>query len=144
MVSHEKSQGGAVPSFMYRTVYRDRKVLLGFETKRVEKTYVENERRWIYHPPYGRFILTTRKVIRTTSYMEDIPIYKWMRLPTLRPIGCYLKPMKVIGSMTVMTRKEQNFYKDRCEVERQDRHHEKVLIRQDEIDTRKQVVLATC
>ncbi len=144
MVSHEKSQSGSVPSFMYRTIYRDRKVLLGFETKRVEKTCVENECRWIYHPAYGRFILTTRKVVLITSYREDIPIYKWIRLPTLRPIGCYLKPMKVIGSMTIMTHREQRFYKDRREVERQNRHHEKVLIRQDEINTRKQVVLATC
>jgi hypothetical protein len=101
MVSLDKSQAGAVSSFMYRTTYRDRRILLGFETKRVEKTYVDTERRWIYYPPYGRFIFSTRKVVRTTSYMEDFPVYKWIRLPTLRPIGCYLKPMKVIGSATV-------------------------------------------
>jgi hypothetical protein len=144
MVSPDKSQAGAVPSFMYRTVYRDRRILLGFESKRVEKTYVETERKWIYYPPYGRFILSNRKVICTTSYREDIPVYKWIRLPTLRPIGCYLKPVKVIGSTTVVTRKEQRFYRDRREVERLNRRHEKVLIRRDEIEAQKQVVLATC
>ncbi len=140
MVSLDKSQAGALPSFMYRTTYRDRRILLGFETKRVEKTYVDTERRWIYYPPYGRFIFSTRKVVRTTSYMEDFPVYKWIRLPTLRPIGCYLKPMKVIGSATVVTRKEQKFCKEQREVERQNRRHEKALIRQDGIEAQKQVV----
>jgi hypothetical protein len=96
-----------------------------------------------YYPSYGRFILSTKKVIRTTSYREEVPVYKWIRLPTLRPIGCYLKPMKVIGSTTLMTRKEQKFYNDRREVKRQDRRHEISLIRQDEIAGQKQVVLAT-
>jgi hypothetical protein len=144
MVSPAKSQAGAVPSFMYRITYRDRKILLGFETKRVEKTYVETEHSWVYYPSYGRFILSKKKVIRTTSYREDVPVYKWIRLPTLRPIGCYLKPMKVIGSTTVMTRKEQKFYKDRRKVERQNHRHEKVLIHQDGIAVQKQIVLATC
>lgn len=144
MVSPDKSQAGAVPSFIYRTVYRDRRILLGFESKTVEKTYADTEHRWIYYPPYGRLILSTRKVIRTTMYREDSPVYKWIRIPTLRAIGCYLKPMKVIGSATVMTRKEQRFYKDRREVERLNRRHEEVLILQDEIDARKQVVPATC
>jgi hypothetical protein len=36
--------------------------------------------------------------------------------------------MKVIGSTTVMTRKEQRFYRDRREVECQNRRHEKALI----------------
>lgn len=118
MVSREKSQAGAVPSFMYRTIYRDRKILLGFETKRVEKTYVETERRWIYYPPYGGFILSNRKVIRTTSYRDDVPVYKWIRIPTLRPIGCLLKPVKVVGSTTIITRTEQKFYADRREEQR--------------------------
>jgi hypothetical protein len=144
MVSQDKSQAGTVPSFMYRTTYRDRRILLGFETRRVEKTYVETESKWVYYPSYGRFILSTKKVIRTTSYREDVPVYKWIQLPTMRPIGCYLKPMKVIGSTTVMTRKEQKFYNDRREVERQDRRHETVLIRKDRIEAHKQVVLATC
>ncbi len=144
MVSPDKSQAGAVPSFMYKITYRDRRILLGFETKRVEKTYGETEHRWVYYPSYGRFILSTKKVIRTTSYREDVPVYKWIRLPTLRPIGCYLKPMKVIGSATVMTRKEQRFYNDRREIKRQNRHHETVLLRQDGIEAQKQVVLATC
>jgi hypothetical protein len=72
MVSPDKSQAGAVPSFMYRIIYRDRRILLGFESKTVEKTYVETERRLTYYPPYGRFILSTIKVVRTTSYREDI------------------------------------------------------------------------
>lgn len=133
MVSPDKSQAGAVPSFMYRTTYRDRRILLGFETRSVERTYVDTERRWIYYPPIGRFILTTKKVIRTTSYREDFPVFKWIRIPTLRPIGCYLKPMKVIGSTTVMTHKEQRIYKDRREVERQKRAQYRSLIRVDEM-----------
>jgi hypothetical protein len=141
MVSRDKSQFGVVPSFMYRTTYRDRRILLGFETKNVEKTHVETERRWVYYPPYGKFILSTRKVIRTTSYREDTPVYKWIRLPTLRPIGCYLKPMKVIGSTTVMTRKEQNFYKDRREVEHQKRVQYRSLIKMDEMAARAKVPL---
>ncbi len=60
--------------FIYRTTYRDRKILLGFETSRVKRTYVETESQWIYYPPYGRFILSTRKVIRTTNYREDLPV----------------------------------------------------------------------
>jgi len=144
MVSPYKSQAGAVPSFMYRTIYRDRKILLGFESKTVEKIYVDTELRWVYYPPYSRFVLSTRKVIITTSYREDMPVFKWIRLPTLRPVGCYLKPMKVIGSTTIMTRKEQRFYKDRREVERQNCRHEEVLITQNGVETRKQIVLATC
>ena len=144
MVSPDKSQAGVIPSFMYRITYRDRRILLGFETRRVEKTYVETESKWGYYPPYGRFLLSTKKVLRTTSYMEDVPVYKWIRLPTLRPIGCYLKPMKVIGSTTIVTRKEQMFYNDWCEVERHNRRHETVLIRQDGVKAQKQVVLATC
>lgn len=144
MVSRYRSQAGTVPSFIYKTIYRDRRILLGFESKTVEKAYVGTERRWIYYPSYGKFILSTRKVILTTSYREDIPVYKWIRLPTLRPIGCKLKPMKVVGSTTVVTRKEQQFYRDRREAEHLKSHHEKVLIRQDEIEAQKQVVLATC
>jgi hypothetical protein len=144
MVSSDKSQAGFVPSFLYRTIYREKKVMLGFESRKVEKTYVDTERRWVYYPPYGKFVLTSRKVIRTTSYLENVPVYKWIRIPTLRPIGCYLKPGKVVGSTTVVTRKERKSYNDRCEVQRQSRHHQQVLIRQDEIDARKQVVPATC
>jgi hypothetical protein len=67
-----------------------------------------------------------------------------INLPTLRLIGCYLKSMKVIGSKTVMTCKEQRFYNDRREVERQNRRHETSLIHQDGIEAQKQAVLATC
>jgi hypothetical protein len=143
MVSYDKSQAGFVPSFLYRTIYREMKVLLGFESKKVEKTYVDTERRWVYYPPYGKFVLASKKVIRTTSYLENVPVYKWIRIPTLRPIGCYLKPRKVVGSTTVVTRKERRFYSARREVQRQARHHQQVLIRQDEIDARKQVVPAS-
>ncbi len=144
MVSPDKFQAGAVPSFMYRTIYRDRKILVGFDTRIVEKTYVETERRWIFYPPIGGFILGSRKVIRTTRYKEHTPVYKWIQIPTLRPIGCYLKPMKVIGSTTVVTQKERKVYQDRLELQRQNRHHERVLIRHDETNARKQVVPATC
>ncbi len=144
MVSREKSQAGSVTSFTYRTTYRDRKILVGFEAKRVERTYVETERRWIYYPSYGRFILSSRKVIRTTSYREDVPVYKWIRIPTLRPIGCLLKQVKVVASTTVVTRKEQKFYADRREEQRffsqfvgKDRAADMVV-------QNKQVVLATC
>jgi len=133
MVSPDKSQAGAVPSFMYRTTYRDKRVLLGFEKRSVEKSYVDTERKWIYYPPIGRFILSTKKVIRTATYREDSPVFKWIRIPTLRPIGCYLKPVKVIGSTTVMTRREQRFYKDRREVERQKRAQYRSLIIVDEL-----------
>jgi hypothetical protein len=143
MVSFDKSQAGFVPSFLYRTVYREKKVLLGFESRKVEKTYVDTERRWVYYLPYGKFVLASKKVIRTTSYLENVPVYKWIRIPTLRPIGCYLKPRKVVGSTTVVTRKERRFYSARREVQRQARHHQQVLIRQDEIDARKQVVPAS-
>jgi len=118
MHSGEKSQQGTVPSYIYRTVYRDRRVLTGFETRTVEMTYVDTERKWIFSPPDGRFILSIRKVIRTTSYRDDVPIYKWIRIPTLRPIGCLLKPVKVVGSTTVVTRKEQKFYANRREERR--------------------------
>ncbi len=144
MVSPDKSQAGAVPSLMYRTIFRDRRILLGFKSKTVEKTYIETERNWVYNSSKGGFVLTTREVFRTTNYREDIPVYKWIRLPTLRPIGCYLKPVKVVGSITVMTRKERKFYQDLREVKRQNRCHNRVLICQDEIDSRKQVVSATC
>ncbi len=144
MVSSDKSQAGFVPSFLYRTVYREKKVMLGFESRKVEKTYVDTERRWVYYPPYGKFVLAYRKVIRTTSYLENVPVYKWIRIPTLRPRGCYLKPGKVVGSTTVVTRKELKFYNDRREVQHQARRHQQVLIRQDEIDAQKQVVPATC
>jgi hypothetical protein len=144
MVSTDKSQQGVIPSFLYRTVYRDRKVPVGFETRRVEKTYVDIERKWIFYPPYGKFVLVSKQVIRTTSYIENMPVYKWIQVPTLRPIGCYLKPSKVVGSRTVVTRKEHQFYNDIREVERQKLHHQQVLIRQDEIDARIQVVPATC
>jgi len=147
MVSAEKSQAAAVPSFMYRTTYRDHKVLLGFESRIVEKTYVDNERKWVYYPPAGRFILTFKKVIRTTRFREDFPIFKWLRLPTLRPIGCHLKPMKVISSTTIVTRSERQFYNERREEKRQKHHHMEALVTQDAIDARnqqKQVVMATC
>ncbi len=144
MVSREKSQAGSVPSFIYRTTYRDRRVLIGFETKRVEKTYVETERRWIYYPAYGRFILSTRKVIRTTSYREEVPIYRWIRIPTLRPIGCLLKQVKVVGSTTVVTRKEQKFYADR----REERRFFSQFVGKERaagmVAQNKQVVTATC
>ncbi len=144
MVSPDKSQAGTVPSFMYRTTYRDRRILVGFESRIVEKTYVDTERRWVYYSPYGRFILASKKVVRTISYTENMPVYKWIQIPTLRPIGCYLKAMKIISSTTVVTRKERKVYQDRLELQRQNRHYEKVLIRQDETDARKQVVPATC
>ena len=144
MVSREKSQAGSVPSFTYRTTYRDRKVLLGFEAKRIEKTYVETERMWTYYPPYGRFILSSRKVIRTTSYREDVPVYKWIRIPTLRPIGCLLKPVKVVGSTTVVTRKEQKFYADRREERRFFSQFVGKERAADMVAQNKQVVLATC
>ncbi|HYN45049.1 MAG TPA: hypothetical protein VER35_03535 [Candidatus Limnocylindrales bacterium] len=48
--------------------------------------------------------------------------------------------MKVIGSTTGMTCKEQKFYKDRREVERQNRSHEKVLTCQDGIEAHKEVL----
>lgn len=144
MASPEKSQGGYVPSFIYRTMYRDRKILLGFESRRIEKTYVETKREWIHDPSSGNWSYREIPVIRTTSYRDDVPIYKWISLPTLRPIGCYLKPGKVVGSSTVVTRKERKFGHDMREVERQARRHERIFIAQDEIDARKQVVMATC
>ncbi|HWR26656.1 MAG TPA: hypothetical protein VN316_02140 [candidate division Zixibacteria bacterium] len=144
MASPEKSHEGFVPSFLYRTIYRDRKVLLGFEAKRVEKTFVENERKWVFYPPAGKFIMTTKKVVRTTSYLDEVPVYKWIQVPTLRAIGCYLNHGKVVGSSTVVTRKDRKFGQDKREVERQTRRHERVLIAQDEIDARKQVASAIC
>jgi hypothetical protein len=144
MVSPEKSQQGFVPSFLYRTIYRDRKVLLGFDAKRVEKTYAEEEQKWVFYPPAGKFIMTTKKVIRTISYREEVPVYKWIRIPTLRPIGCYLNRGKIVGSSTIVTRKDRKFGQDKRDVERQARRHERVLIAQDEIDARKRVVPATC
>ncbi len=142
MPSTDKSQAGAVPSFMYRTIYRDRRILIGFETRRVQKVHMSGDRVWFLQD--GKPVYADIETPRVTEYLESMPVYKWIRLPTLRPIGCYLKPMKVIGSATVMTRKERKFYQDRREVERQNRRHNKVLIRQDEIDSRKQVVPATC
>jgi hypothetical protein len=144
MVSSEKTQEGVIYSCLYRTTYRDMKVLVGFQTKKVEKTYVDTERKWVFYPPYGRFILASKKVIRTTSYREDTPVYKWISLPTLRPIACLRKSGKVVGSTTVVTRKERQYYNDKREIQRQARHHQEVLIEQDEIDARKQVVPATC
>jgi len=142
MVSPDKSQADAVPSFMYRTTYRDRRILIGFETRRVQKAYLSSDRVWFLQD--GKPICANIESPNVTEYLESIPIYKWIRLPTLRPIGCYLKPMKVIGSTTVVTRKERKVYQDRLELQRQNRHHEKVLIRQDKIESRKQVVPATC
>ena len=144
MSSPDKSQAAFVPSFLYRIVYRDRKVLLGFEAKRVEKTYVETERKWERDTASGNFSYREVPVVKTISYRDDVPVYKWIRIPTLRPIGCYLNRGKVVGSSTIVTRKERKFGQDRSEVERQTRRHEKVLIAQDEIDARKQVVLAAC
>ncbi|MGB8216241.1 MAG: hypothetical protein WCE94_02975 [Candidatus Methanoperedens sp.] len=144
MASPDKSQAGYVPSFLYRTVHRDRKILLGFESRRVEKTYVEMKREWSQDPSSKNWSYREVPVIRTTSYREDVPVYKWLSLPTLRPIGCYLNRGKVIGSTTVVTRKDRKFGLDKREVERQTRRHERVLITQDEIDAHKQVVMATC
>jgi hypothetical protein len=142
MVSPEKSQSGFIPSYVYRTVYRDQKVLMGFESRRVEKTYLEEERKWVFYSPAGKFIMTTKKVVRTTSYRDDVPIFKWVRIPTLRRIGCLLNLGKVVGSSTVVTRKERRFGFDKREVERQAHRHDRVLMRQDEIDARRQVVPA--
>lgn len=142
MASPDKSQAGTVPSFMYRTIYRDRRILIGFETRRVQKVHMSSDRVWFLQN--GKPVYADIESPKVTEYLESIPIYKWIRLPTLRPIGCYLKPMKVIGSTTVVTRKERKVYQDRLELQRQNRHHEKVLIRQDKIESRKQVVLATC
>ena len=142
MTSQDRPQAGAVPSFMYRTIYRDRRILIGFETRRVQKAYMSSDRVWFLQD--GKLIYAEIEIPRVTEYLESIPIYKWIRLPTLRPIGCYLKPMKVVGSTTVMTRKEQKFYQNRREVEHQNRRRDKVRIRQDEIESRKQVVPATC
>ena len=142
MASPDKSQAGAVPSFMYRTTYRDRRILIGFETRRVQKAYMSSDR--ICFLQDGKPTCADIESPKVTEYLESIPVYKWIRLPTLRPIGCYLKPMKVVGSTTVMTHKEGKFYQDRREVERQNRRRDKVLIRQDEIESRKQVVPATC
>ncbi len=145
MASSEKSQAAAVPSYLYRTFNKDHRMLLGFQTVKVERAYVDEDRKWVYYPPYGKFVLSTRKVIRTTRYLESAPVYKWVTLPTMRPIGCYLKPMKVIGSMTVVTRKERAFSADKRFLESQKRHNIDVLIAQDAIDSRKQVaVMATC
>ncbi len=144
MHSSEKSQQGLVPSYIYRIIYRDRRVLTGFKPETIEKTYVDTERKWIFYPPYGRFILATRKVIRVTSYRDDVPIYKWIRIPTLRPIGCYLKAMKVVGSTTVVTRKEQRFYADR----REERRFYSQFVGKDRaadmVARNEQVVTATC
>jgi len=125
-------------------VYRDRKILLGFETRKVQKTYVETERKWERDPGSGNWSYREIPVIRTTSYIDDVPVYKWIRIPTLRPIGCYLNRGKVVGSTTIVTRKDRKFGEDKREAERQVRQHERVLIVQDEIDARKQVVPATC
>ncbi|NJD78257.1 MAG: hypothetical protein FIB08_14390 [Candidatus Methanoperedens sp.] len=144
MASPNKSQAAFVPSFLYRTMYRDRKILLGFESRRIEKTYVETERKWERDPASGNFSYREVPVVKTTSYREDVPVHKWIRIPTLRPIGCYLNRGKVVGSSTIVTRKARKFGQDRREVERMARRHEKVLIAQDEIDARKQVVLAAC
>ncbi|CAG0982169.1 MAG: hypothetical protein OIN86_09930 [Candidatus Methanoperedens sp.] len=144
MASPEKSQQGFVPSFLYRTVYRDRKILLGFETRKVQKTYVETERKWERDPGSGNWSYRETPVIRTTSYIDDVPVYKWVRIPTLRPIGCYLNRGKVVGSTTIVTRKDRKYGQDKREAERQIHRHERVLIAQDEIDARKQVVMATC
>jgi hypothetical protein len=141
MASPDKSQAGAVPSFMYRTTYRDRRILIGFETRRVQKAYMSSDRVWFLQD--GKPVYADIEIPRVTEYLESMPVYKWIRLPTLRPIGCYLKPVKVIGSTTVVTRKERKVYQDRLELQRQNRHHENVLIRQDKIESRKQVVLAT-
>jgi len=142
MASPDKSQAGTVPSFMYRTIYRDRRILIGFETRRVQKAYMSSDRVWFLQD--GRPIYADIETSKVTEYLESVPIYKWIRLPTLRPIGCYLKPMKVIGSTTVVTRKERKVYQDRLELQRQNRHHERVLICQDKIESRKQIVPATC
>lgn len=96
MASPEKSQEGFVPSFLYRTVYRDRKILLGFEAKMIEKTYVEMKREWSLDPGSKNWSYRDVPVIRTTSYRDDVPVYKWISLPTLRPIGCYLNHGKVV------------------------------------------------
>ncbi len=142
MISPDKSQAGLVPSFIYRTTYREKRILLGFENRRVQRVYSKIERMWFIQN--GKPVYAEVEVSKVTEYTESMPVYKWIRQPTLRPIGCYLKPMKVIGSTTVMTRKEQRFFNDLREGERQNRHHQKVLIRQDEIEAQKQVVLATC
>jgi hypothetical protein len=144
MASSDKTQVGYVQSFLYRTVYRDRKILLGFESRRVEKTYVETKREWERDTGSGNWSYREIPVIRTASYREDVPVYKWISLPTLRPIGCYLNRGKVLGSSTIVTRKERKFGHDMSEVERQARRYERTLIAQDEIDARKQVVMATC
>jgi len=147
MATSEKSQAAAVPSFMYRTTYRDRRSLLGFQARTVESACVITERDWTFDPASHNFSYTERVAIQKTSYREDLPLFKWERLPTLRPIGCHMKALKVIGSSTVVTRKERAFYSERNEVKRQEHHSMEVHIIQDEIDARsapKQVVMATC
>lgn len=141
----EKSQGGEFHTLMYRTTYKDVRMFVGFDTHRVEKAYVEVQPEWVFHIPYGKFILTHKQAVRITSYMEHTPIYRWVRIPTLHPVGCYLKAPKVVKSVTIVTRKERAFYSDRREVERQEHHRLGVLIAQDGIDAQKQVaVTAAC
>ncbi len=172
MVSPDKSQAGSVPSFMYRTIYRDRKILIGFDTRRVQRLYAGKERVWapridqdrLYrcfslardNPEYSSFpeeiisfglrrpvsfSRTEVEVPSTVEYMESMPVYKWIRIPTLRPIGSYLKPMKVVGSTTIMTRKERKFYNERREVERQKRVQYRSLIDMDEMAARAKLPL---
>lgn len=142
MVSSEKSQAGAIHPFMYATVYKDRRMLMGFETRRVMKFYTAIERVWFMQDV--RIAFAEIETPRVAEYTENTPVYKWVRVPTLVPIGCYLKAPKVVGSTTIVTRKERKFYDDRREIERQKHHHLGVRIAQDEIDARKQVATATC
>ncbi len=139
MVSPDKSQAGFVPSFIYRTTYREKRILLGFENRRVQRVYSEIERMWFIQN--GKPVYAEVEVPKVTEYTESMPVYKWIRLPTLRPIGCYLKPVKVIGSTTILTRREQKFYNDRREVERQKRVQYRSLINMDEMAARAEVPL---
>lgn len=81
LVSPNKSQAGAVPSFMYRITYHDRKILLGFGNRRVQRIYSEIERMWFIQS--GKPVYAEVEVPKITEYTESMPVYKWIRLPTL-------------------------------------------------------------